>query len=133
MRRLRYNSGPRPDGTPPRFPDMIVLEGQPALSHFRRARLESKLQSIAPAVRVRGAWHVYFIEADPGASPDLATLRRIEPHFVALNSTAARDEIERTAARDGNHATWLRKCYAESGSVQSVVRASVDALRRGPG
>ncbi len=76
-RRLRYNSGPRPDGTPPRFPDMIVLEGQSALSHFRRARLESKLQSIAPAVRVRGAWHVYFIEADPGASPDLATLRRV--------------------------------------------------------
>ncbi|QNN79173.1 phosphoribosylformylglycinamidine synthase [Pseudoxanthomonas mexicana] len=56
---------------------MIVLEGQSALSHFRRARLESKLQSIAPAVRVRGAWHVYFIEADPGASPDLATLRRV--------------------------------------------------------
>ena len=77
QRRLRYNSGPRPDGTPPRFPDMIVLEGQSALSHFRRARLESKLQSIAPAVRVRGAWHVYFVEADPGASPDLATLRRV--------------------------------------------------------
>ena len=67
QRRLRYNSGPRPDGTPPRFPDMIVLEGQSALSHFRRARLESKLQSIAPAVRVRGAWHVYFVEVDPGA------------------------------------------------------------------
>ncbi|WP_448670960.1 phosphoribosylformylglycinamidine synthase [Pseudoxanthomonas mexicana] len=56
---------------------MIVLEGQSALSHFRRARLESKLQSIAPAVRVRGAWHVYFVEADQGASPDLATLRRV--------------------------------------------------------
>ena len=37
---------------------MIVLEGQPALSHFRRARLESRLQSIAPAVRIRGAWYV---------------------------------------------------------------------------
>ncbi|WP_312769867.1 phosphoribosylformylglycinamidine synthase [Pseudoxanthomonas mexicana] len=56
---------------------MIVLEGQSALSHFRRARLESKLQSLAPAVRVRGAWHVYFVEVDPGASPDLATLRRV--------------------------------------------------------
>ncbi|KRA53536.1 phosphoribosylformylglycinamidine synthase [Pseudoxanthomonas sp. Root65] len=61
---------------------MIVLEGQPALSHFRRARLESRLQSIAPAVhasnvRVRGAWHVYFIEPEAGAAPDLATLRRI--------------------------------------------------------
>ncbi|MBD9468835.1 phosphoribosylformylglycinamidine synthase [Pseudoxanthomonas sp. PXM01] len=56
---------------------MIVLEGQPALSHFRRARLESRLQSIAPDVRIRGAWHVYFIEPEAGATPDLATLRRI--------------------------------------------------------
>ncbi|MBD9479383.1 phosphoribosylformylglycinamidine synthase [Pseudoxanthomonas sp. PXM02] len=56
---------------------MIVLEGQPALSHFRRARLESKLQSIASGVRIRGAWHVYFVEPEAGATPDLATLRRI--------------------------------------------------------
>ena len=56
---------------------MIVLEGQPALSHFRRARLESKLQSMASGVRICGAWHVYFIEPEAGATPDLATLRRI--------------------------------------------------------
>lgn len=56
---------------------MIVLEGQPALSHFRRARLESKLQSIVSDVRICGAWHVYFLEPEAGASPDLATLRRI--------------------------------------------------------
>ncbi|MBA3928674.1 MAG: phosphoribosylformylglycinamidine synthase [Xanthomonas sp.] len=56
---------------------MIVLEGQSALSHFRRARLESKLQSLAPHVRVLSAWHVYFVEAEAGATPDLATLRRI--------------------------------------------------------
>ncbi|WP_368562590.1 phosphoribosylformylglycinamidine synthase [Pseudoxanthomonas sp. UTMC 1351] len=56
---------------------MIVLEGLPALSQFRRARLESKLQSIVPAVRISGAWYVYFIEPEPGASLDDATLRRI--------------------------------------------------------
>ncbi len=56
---------------------MIVLEGLPALSQFRRARLESKLQSIVPAVRISGAWHTYFIEPEPGASLDDATLRRI--------------------------------------------------------
>jgi phosphoribosylformylglycinamidine synthase len=56
---------------------MIVLEGQPALSHFRRARLESKLQSMASGVRICGAWHVYFIEPEAGATPNLATLRRI--------------------------------------------------------
>jgi len=59
----------------------------------------------------------------------LATLRHIAPHFSALGSEAARDEIERTAARDGNHASFLRRQFAESGSVQGVVRASVDALR----
>lgn len=56
---------------------MIVLEGQPALSQFRRARLESKLQSLAPGVRIRGAWHVYFIDADPAEGLDQATLLRI--------------------------------------------------------
>ena len=62
----------------------------------------------------------------------LATLRRLEPHFDALESRAALDEIERTAGHDGNHATFLRRRFAEVGSVQGVVRASVEALRRGP-
>ncbi|WP_159744339.1 phosphoribosylformylglycinamidine synthase [Luteimonas cellulosilyticus] len=56
---------------------MIVLEGQPALSSFRRERLESRLQSVVPALRVVGAWHVYFVEAEPGQVPDDARLRRI--------------------------------------------------------
>lgn len=56
---------------------MIVLEGQSALSPFRRARLESKLQSLVPGVRIAGAWHVYFIEAEPGAAVDETALRRI--------------------------------------------------------
>jgi carboxylate-amine ligase len=63
----------------------------------------------------------------------LATLRRLQPHALALNAQAAMDEIERTAGRDFNHAGYLRRRYAETGSVQGVVRASVDALRRGPG
>ena len=62
----------------------------------------------------------------------LATVRHLAPHAEALRSQAALDEIERTVAQ-GNHATWLRRCFAESGSVQAVVRASVDALRNGPG
>jgi carboxylate-amine ligase len=51
------------------------------------------------------------------------------PHADALNAQAALDEIERTAARDGNHASFLRKCYGASGSVQGVVAAAVEALR----
>src|SRR5690606_9082015 len=56
---------------------MIVLEGLPALSPFRRERLELRLQSVAPEVRIAGAWHVYWIEPEPGSAPDPAVLRRV--------------------------------------------------------
>jgi len=55
---------------------MIVLEGAPALSPFRRQRLESRLQSLVPGLRIEGAWHVYFVQ--PGeATPEPAALHRI--------------------------------------------------------
>jgi phosphoribosylformylglycinamidine synthase len=56
---------------------MIVLEGAPALSPFRRDRLQARLNAIVPGLRIAGAWHGYWIDPDAGASPDLATLRRI--------------------------------------------------------
>ncbi|GAA4853852.1 phosphoribosylformylglycinamidine synthase [Luteimonas vadosa] len=56
---------------------MIVLEGQPALSPFRRERLESRLQAHSPGMRVLGAWHVYWVELAPGAEPDRDVLHRI--------------------------------------------------------
>ena len=64
---------------------MIVLEGLPALSPFRRDRLESSLrvpgsspgQALHDGVHLAGAWWVYFIDAEPGAAPDLAALERI--------------------------------------------------------
>ena len=61
----------------------------------------------------------------------LATLRQVEPHFAALQSLAALEEIERCAARDGNHATYLRKVFAQSRNVQSMVQESTRALRSG--
>ncbi|NLC61637.1 MAG: phosphoribosylformylglycinamidine synthase [Gammaproteobacteria bacterium] len=60
-----------------RLPDMIVLEGQPALSPFRLERLQARLQHFSPAPRVLGAWHVYWIEPEEGARPDPGTLKRI--------------------------------------------------------
>jgi len=55
---------------------MIVLEGAPALSPFRRQRLQSRLQSLVPGLRIEGAWHVYFVQ--PGdTAPDSAALHRI--------------------------------------------------------
>jgi glutamate---cysteine ligase / carboxylate-amine ligase len=62
----------------------------------------------------------------------LATLRVLAPHAQALHSLPALDEIERTAARVGNHASFLRTRFRDSGSVEAVVRASVEALRHGP-
>src|SRR5690606_35644808 len=56
---------------------MIVLEGQQALSPFRRERLEARLQSVCPTLVVSGAWHVYFVEAEAGQVPDDAVIRRI--------------------------------------------------------
>lgn len=60
----------------------------------------------------------------------LATVRKLVPHAEVLNGTQALDEVERAAGRDGNHASYLRRCYAESGSIQEVVSAAVEALRR---
>ncbi|WP_038897300.1 hypothetical protein, partial [Xanthomonas vasicola] len=67
---------------------MMVLEGASALSPFRRARLETRLQTLVPALRLTGAWHVYFIRAEAGQSPDQATLQRI---LQANAAPAARD------------------------------------------
>ena len=63
----------------------------------------------------------------------LATLRHIEPHGVALQSLPALEEIERCAASAGNHATHLRKVFANTRNAQSMVQESTRALRAGPG
>jgi len=63
----------------------------------------------------------------------LATLRHVEPHGVALKSLSALAEIERCAARDGNHATHLRRVFDETRNAQSMVQESTRALRSGPG
>src|SRR5688572_14877817 len=66
-------SGPTLHGSP----DMIVLEGASALSPFRRERLQARLQALHPSVRVLGAWPVYWVEPETGATPDPDALRRI--------------------------------------------------------
>ncbi|HZV23868.1 MAG TPA: hypothetical protein VFF93_08870, partial [Luteimonas sp.] len=47
---------------------MIVLEGLPALSQFRRARLEARLQSVHPQARIADARHTYWVEPAGGAT-----------------------------------------------------------------
>src|SRR6478672_4118505 len=64
---------------------MIVLEGLPALSPFRRERLEARLQAVHPGLRVTGAWFTYWIQPEAGASPDTDTLCRIlQAHTARL-------------------------------------------------
>ena len=53
---------------------MIVLEGQPALSPFRRDRLESSLRALNDCLRVSGARHMYFVDPDAGGAGDRAAL-----------------------------------------------------------
>ncbi|MBS0487193.1 MAG: phosphoribosylformylglycinamidine synthase [Proteobacteria bacterium] len=47
---------------------MIVLDGLPALSLFRLERLNRDLTGIAPKSRVSGAWWIYFVQGEAGAS-----------------------------------------------------------------
>jgi len=56
---------------------MIVLEGARALSPFRRDRLQARLNTIAPALRIVDAWHGYWIDPEPGTNPDREALKRI--------------------------------------------------------
>jgi glutamate---cysteine ligase / carboxylate-amine ligase len=59
----------------------------------------------------------------------LATLRRLEPHFSALGSGAALEDIYRVATAEGNHASYLRMQYADEGGIQGVVDAAVRRFR----
>lgn len=57
---------------------MIVLEGQQALSPFRRERLEARLRALAPALRIAGAWFTYWVQpANADARIDRDALHRI--------------------------------------------------------
>src|SRR4249919_1407608 len=56
---------------------MIVLEGLPALSPFRRDRLQARLRQIVPELRITGSWHVYFVQPEAASAPDLESLGRI--------------------------------------------------------
>src|SRR5690606_31396992 len=95
--RHRYNSRPVSTRFPP---DMIVLEGLPALSPFRLERLQARISAIAPDLRVLGAWFTYWVEPEPGAAPDLAVLGRI---LQAGEASRPLSEIGRASRRESEH------------------------------
>ena len=61
----------------------------------------------------------------------LATLTRLEPHAAALDSLAALDQLRDEIVADGNHASFLRQQFVETGSVQGMVDAAVTLFRKG--
>ena len=88
---------------------MIVLEGLPALSPFRRDRLETRLQTIAPALRVAGAWFTYWVQPQTGLSPDPVTLQRILEAHTAREPLAAGAVSRFVAPRLGTISPWASK------------------------
>jgi len=68
---------------------MIALEGAPALSPFRRDRLQTRLQALVPGLQIVGSWHGYWIEPESGSAPDVAVLCRIlqaEPAYAPVGA-----------------------------------------------
>ena len=88
---------------------MIVLEGLPALSPFRHERLQARLQQLVPGLRLTGAWFAYFIEPEPGASPDTAALGRILEGCVSFEAPAAGASPRFVVPRLGTLSPWASK------------------------
>jgi carboxylate-amine ligase len=55
----------------------------------------------------------------------LATLRRLEPHFAALGSTGALEQLRRDIHL-GSDADYLREAFRQGGSREAVVDAALD-------
>ena len=88
---------------------MIVLEGQTALSPFRRERLEARLRAVHPDIRLLDSWYTYWVQPQPGGTPDLATLGRI---LQACTASAARAEgavSKFVSPRLGTISPWASK------------------------
>ncbi|MEG8067548.1 phosphoribosylformylglycinamidine synthase [Xanthomonas hortorum pv. gardneri] len=88
---------------------MMVLEGASALSPFRRARLETRLQTLVPALRITGAWHVYFIRVEAGQAPDQGTLQRILQAEAAPAPRAEDASSRYVVPRLGTLSPWSSK------------------------
>ena len=88
---------------------MIVLEGASALSPFRRARLESRLQSAAPGLGIAGAWWIYFVEPQAGQSPDAAALARILQAQAGSTPLAGGASSRFVVPRLGTRSPWSSK------------------------
>ncbi len=88
---------------------MIVLEGQTALSPFRRERLEARLRAVHPAIRLKDSWFTYWVQPQPGSTPDVVTLGRILQASEAI-AHRANDVVSKfISPRLGTISPWASK------------------------
>ena len=88
---------------------MIVLEGQPALSPFRRERLEARLRALHPEIRIAGAWWTYWVAPAGGAGLDSASLARILEAGTDVAERAAGAVSRYVVPRLGTISPWASK------------------------
>src|SRR5687768_5008109 len=88
---------------------MIVLEGLPALSPFRRDRLQARLHPLVEGLAIAGAWHVYFVEPEPGAAPDREALGRIHEGCTAGEAVADGAQSRFVVPRLGTLSPWAAR------------------------
>lgn len=88
---------------------MIVLEGQVALSPFRRERLEARLRGVHPALRLVDSRLVYWVKPRAGHTPDMAVLGRILEAGSAVAPLAAGAVSRFVAPRIGTLSPWASK------------------------
>jgi glutamate---cysteine ligase / carboxylate-amine ligase len=59
-----------------------------------------------------------------------ATLKLLEPHFTALESTAALEQLSQQVAAAHNDTAWLRERYQHTPSLTDVVRGQAERWMR---
>ena len=106
---------------------MIVLEGLPALSPFRRDRLQARLRQIVPELRITGSWHVYFVQPEPAAAPDSIALGRILEACPSHGAAAEGSRSRYVTPRLGTLSPWASKAT----EILQVAGHAVKRVERG--
>ena len=106
---------------------MIVLEGLPALSPFRRERLQSKISQIAADAVLVGAWHVYFIEHHSAENIDKAMLERILEAGTSQIQSLTGSVSRIITPRLGTRSPWSSKAT----EILKGVKLPVSRVERG--
>ncbi len=103
---------------------MIVLDGRSALSDFRLARLNDRIEAIAKGTRVRGARHMYFVQTQAPLTP--ATRTRLAQLLDATEAPPA-DASLWVVPRFGTRSPWSSKAT----DIAHRVGLAVTRLERG--